>query len=175
MLRHTGRIGHATAVIVNRANNAVLDGRHGARRHPVTAMAVLGFAAAAVLAAIDTFREPPPNLIAAAPHALLTLLIGGSGLFAIGLAVGHYLRILRPNPASRRPRPRTWLWAGVGATASVPASVAWRDALGSLAGIPINSIGRLVSAIAVVAVLSGLTAALVAKSRAYTSRRAGKV
>jgi hypothetical protein len=93
---------------------------------------------------------------------LLTLLIGGSGLFAIGLAVGRYLRIVRPITPRPPQRPRTWLWAAAGATASVPATVAWRDELGSFFGIRIDSIGRLESLIAVVAILSALIAALVA-------------
>jgi hypothetical protein len=175
VLRRTGRMGRATAVMVNHAYMVVFDGRHGVRRHPVAVMAVLGFAAAAGLAVVEMVREPPPNLAAAAPRLVLTLLIGGSGLFAIGLAVGRYLRVVRPIPANRPPRSRVWLWAGAGAAASVPAAVAWRDALGSLTGIPINSIGRLESLIAIVAVLSGLIAALVAKSRQYASRRGRQV
>jgi hypothetical protein len=173
-LRRAGRVGRASAVVVTRACVVVFDGRHGVRRHPVTAMAVLGFAAAAGLAAVDRIRERPSSLAAAAPHVLLTVLVGGSGLFAIGLAVGRYLRIVRPITGGPRPRPRVWLWAAVGAAASVPATVAWRDALGSLFGIRIDSIGRLESLIAVVAMLCAPTAALVAILRLRASRRGEK-
>jgi hypothetical protein len=173
-LRRTGRMGRATAVLVTRACVVLFDGQHGVRRHPMTAMAVLGFAAAAGLAAVETIRERPSSLAAAAPHVFLTLLIGGSGLFAIGLALGRYLRIVRPITAGPPPRPRVWLWAVVGASASVPATVAWRDALGSLSGIRIDSIARLESLIAVMAILSALTAALVGTLRLRASRRGEK-
>jgi hypothetical protein len=173
-LGRTGRSGRATAVVVSRGSATVFDGRHGVRRHPVTATAVLAFAAAAGLAANETIREPPSNLAAAAPHMLLTLLIGGSGLFAIGLAVGRYLRIVRPITPGRPRHSRVWLWAGVGAAASVPATVAWRDALGSLSGIRIDSIGRLESLIAVVAILAALTASIVAILRSRASRESSR-
>jgi hypothetical protein len=137
------------------------------------AMAVLGFAAAAGLAALETISEPPPSLAAGVPHMVLTLLIGGSGLFAVGLAVGRYLRIVRPT-APNSTRSGVWLWAGVGAAASVPATVAWREALGSLAGIRIDSIGRLESLIAVVAIVCALITALIAASRQRGNRRVEK-
>jgi hypothetical protein len=174
VLTRAGRIGRTTAAVITRTCVVVFDGRHGVRRHPVTATAVLGFAAAAGLATLETIREPPPSLAAAVPHMVLTLLIGGSGLFAIGLAVGRYLRIVRPITSNPPPRRRIWLWAGVGAAASVPASVAWRDELGSLSGIRIDSIGRLESLIAMVAVLSALTAALIARLRPRARRRGQK-
>ena len=143
----------------------VLDGRHGLRRHRVVAAlaAAIGVGLALALAEAAGEGVSADPVVAVTDGALLVT-IGASGLFAVLLSVGSYLRLVRSatvlaaTARSRRCQPAL-LWAGFAAAGSVPFSVAFRDQLGALAGYSIAGNGRaavLIATCATVAAVTGL-------------------
>ncbi len=141
----------------------VIDGRHGLRRHRIVAALAVAIGVGLALALAEAAGEGvSADPVVAVTHGALLVTIGASGLFAVLLAVGSYLRLVRsatvaaPTTRSRRWQPAL-LWAGFAAAGSVLFSVAFRDQLGALAGYPITGNGRAAVLIAICAAVAAVT------------------
>lgn len=152
----------------------VIDGRHGMRRHRVVAALAaaigVGLALALAEAAGEGVSADPLVVIT---HGALLVTIGASGLFAVLVAVGSYLRLVRsatvlPATVGGRGWQPALLWAGFAAAGSVPFSVAFRDQLGALAGYPITGNGRAAVLIAICSTAAAVTSLVI---RAAAGRR----
>lgn len=170
-LARLGGVGRRAARLVRRAAGTLLDGAIGIRRHPVITAAIGCACLWGALAVNEVLRDggPPP-----AGAGRLVLLLGGigtSGLFAIVVAAGSYLRFLRPAPGTDATRPVTrvatrTIWA---AAASVPITVAFRDSISTLSGrrLLADTPGHLATMLFVLAAVAAVVGAAVAVHRAH--------
>lgn len=169
-LAHLGGAGRRAAQLVRRPAGTLLDGPIGIRRHPVITAAAGCACFWGALAVNEVLRDGGPPRVARGWLVLLLGGIGTSGLFAIVVAAGAYLRLLRPAPGMRTARPKTrvvtlTIWA---AAASVPITVAFRDAISRLSGrrLLADTPGHLATMLLVLAVAAAVVGAALAFRRA---------
>lgn len=174
--RRWGIAGRSIGGLVDWLQRVIVDGRHGLRRHRVAAALGAATAVGLTLAggqAITEGVDADPGV--AVRHAALVVTIATSGLFAVLLTAGSYLRILRAStrvPAAERHERPVLVMAGFAATASVPVTVAFRDQLGAAFDYPINGIGPLAAIAIAIATSTALAVVFVRlAARRYSSDR----
>lgn len=155
---HRGTAGRAADRTVAWLRRVAVGGRHGLRRHRLAAavLATLAVSAFSTLAeALGDGLGPHP-----AAAAALRITIGTAGLLTALLPLNAYLGVLRPG----RP-PSAPAYAAYAMVASVPLTVGFRTAIGTLVDYPVTGWGRLARMITVVAVLAGLITLLARAAR----------
>lgn len=111
-----------------------LDGRWGLRRHRLAGAFLAAVSFGVLLAVAQGIGEASADVSfrQALVFGLLFATIGSAGMFAALVAVGSYLRVIRPSSPHQPPAHPHMVRASLAAAASVPVTVAFRDHLGWL-------------------------------------------
>lgn len=127
---HLGKVSGAAHWAVDLADQHLVCGRFGLRRHPVMAafFAALAFGLSLAVAQGVGEHEFTGPRSTAGVIAFLTF-VGGGGMFGLLVTAGAYLRVVKPD-GRHPPEDRRQLVAAVTSALSIPVTVAFRDNLG---------------------------------------------